>query len=505
MSDATVVHVTFPPKLIQSRQLSKEELEHANQEAAQNAQALLQEETGIARKRKSLNKKKGDDAPKGEQLQEPTQHKNPPSKMARNKKKKAKKNERKRLATVSVDEVVQDSGEAKEDIAAQEDQAVSENSGNSTPEESNSSQDDHANRNASDKEEEEQEETFANSNSSEGDIPPLAILRSMESRLIDDKKKQLTTEQQTIWDDLNNGVQVIDTHLRVFLAHSLGQGASSNVVLGFHQHRGFVAIKIITSNAKNNTIISRTIASEMRALRRGDDHHNVLRLLGHHEKGPRTFLVLELCMTCLWTFVLDPCWENHPLLEDKTGIVKQMCEGAKFLHSRGVLHRDLKPSNILINESGVIKIADFGNAKVIETCEPSLFSILSEQQEIGTRGWRAPEVISSKTQQQQQQRTPASDVFSVGLIAYFVFSEGQHPFGSTPDEQERNIVKSNNNNNNNNKPKKKQQPPLNLNLNDGVREHFVRCCLRSDPLARFQWLNLWSIPCFWGRKTVSRI
>ncbi len=495
MSNATVVHMTLPPKLVQSKNLSKEQLEQANKEAAKNARALLQEES-INRKHRYPAKKK-EDARELLQPQASVTHNTQP-RTARNKKKNAKKNERKKLATapVTVSEATMSEEDIEPEIAAhdgkeagehEEENATPEDTDNSTPEETSSSQDGNVNESADEDQQSDEEETSTSSRSCEGDVPPLAILRSMESCLID-KKKPFTIEQQATWDDLNNGAQTIDTHLKVFLAHSLGQGASSNVVLGLHQHRGFVAVKIITSNTKNTTVISRTIASEMKALRRGDEHHNVLRLLGHHEKGPRTFLVLELCSTDLWTFVKDPSlsWNLHPLCGDKIGIVKQICEGVKFLHSRGVLHRDLKPSNILISESGIIKIADFGFAKVIDSCDPS-FSVFSEQQQdIGTRGWRAPEVIRSK-KPQHEQRKPAADVFSVGLIAYFVFSGGQHPFGSTAKEQERNILK--------------MKLPITLDLTDGgVENHFVRWCLAPDPSTRLSMAQALEHPLFLGQK-----
>lgn len=44
-------------------------------------------------------------------------------------------------------------------------------------------------------------------------------------------------------------------------------------------------------------------------------------------------------------------------------ILKQVLQGLSYLHQQNISHRDIKPANILINHSGVIKVADFGLAK----------------------------------------------------------------------------------------------------------------------------------------------
>lgn len=53
---------------------------------------------------------------------------------------------------------------------------------------------------------------------------------------------------------------------------------------------------------------------------------------------------------------------------DASEIARQMCEAVAYLHSRGVCHRDLKPDNVLLTngESPVVKISDFGLAKMVD-------------------------------------------------------------------------------------------------------------------------------------------
>lgn len=62
----------------------------------------------------------------------------------------------------------------------------------------------------------------------------------------------------------------------------------------------------------------------------------------------------------------------------------QIFLGLDFLHQKGIMHRDLKTQNILINKEGVIKICDFGQAKMINLLEKK------HTPEVGTLWYRAP-------------------------------------------------------------------------------------------------------------------
>lgn len=51
-------------------------------------------------------------------------------------------------------------------------------------------------------------------------------------------------------------------------------------------------------------------------------------------------------------------------VSDAKNLMKQLLEGIEYMHSKGIMHRDLKTSNLLLDESGVLKICDFGLARV---------------------------------------------------------------------------------------------------------------------------------------------
>jgi serine/threonine protein kinase len=66
--------------------------------------------------------------------------------------------------------------------------------------------------------------------------------------------------------------------------------------------------------------------------------------------------------------------------------IKQLLEGMSFVHKKGICHRDLKPENILLTEDEIVKICDFGSAKVLDKGGQNTPYIVS-------RYYRAPELI----------------------------------------------------------------------------------------------------------------
>jgi serine/threonine-protein kinase len=90
-------------------------------------------------------------------------------------------------------------------------------------------------------------------------------------------------------------------------------------------------------------------------------------------------------------------------------IARQLCAGLAAAHDTGVLHRDLKPANVMIDGRGKARITDFGLA--VAAAE-----LNGKEAVAGTPGYMAPEQLANK------QLTQRSDIYSLGLVLYELFT-----------------------------------------------------------------------------------
>src|SRR5580700_276985 len=105
---------------------------------------------------------------------------------------------------------------------------------------------------------------------------------------------------------------------------------------------------------------------------------------------------------------------SHRLTVERTiDIISQACRGLQAAHERGLIHRDLKPSNVFVMEDDSVKIIDFGIAHMADT--------QTTRAQKGTLLYMSPEQIELKA------LSPASDVFSLGVVCYEAMT-GRNPF-----------------------------------------------------------------------------
>jgi eukaryotic-like serine/threonine-protein kinase len=133
-----------------------------------------------------------------------------------------------------------------------------------------------------------------------------------------------------------------------------------------------------------------------------------------------TFVVMEYVAGPSLANVLKQYPRGLPLPEIRHWL-KGLIEGVAYLHDHGIVHRDLKPANLFMEE-GIVKIGDYGLAKLIT---PSHGTEHSES--IGTCHYMAPEIGSGKYNK-------PIDVYSIGVILYEMLT-GRVPFdGETVNE-----------------------------------------------------------------------
>uniref|UniRef100_A0A8B9RLL7 Cyclin-dependent kinase 1 n=1 Tax=Astyanax mexicanus TaxID=7994 RepID=A0A8B9RLL7_ASTMX len=185
----------------------------------------------------------------------------------------------------------------------------------------------------------------------------------------------------------------------------IGEGTYGVVYKGRHKSTGqVVALKKIRLESEEEGVPS-TAVREISLLKELQ-HPNVVRLLDVLMQESKLYLVFEFLSMDLKKY-LDSIPSGQymdPMLVDLINLCVSSC-GILFCHCRRVLHRDLKPQNLLIDNKGVIKLADFGLARAFGV------PVRVYTHEVVTLWYRAPEVLLGAS----RYSTPV-DVWSIGTI-----------------------------------------------------------------------------------------
>ncbi|CAO2831182.1 unnamed protein product [Amaranthus hypochondriacus] len=182
----------------------------------------------------------------------------------------------------------------------------------------------------------------------------------------------------------------------------LGRGTFGHVYLGFNSEGGHMcAIKEvrIVSDDQNSRESMKQLNQEINLLSQLS-HPNIVRYYGSELAGDTLSVYLEFVSGGSIHKLLQEYGPfKEPVIQNYT---RQILAGLAYLHSRTTLHRDIKGANILVDPTGEIKLADFGMAKHITSCN----SVLSFK---GSPYWMAPEVVMP-----QNGYNLAVDIWSLG-------------------------------------------------------------------------------------------
>ena len=100
--------------------------------------------------------------------------------------------------------------------------------------------------------------------------------------------------------------------------------------------------------------------------------------------------------------------------------IEQVCSALGYAHQRRVIHRDVKPSNLMVDQDGLIRVVDFGIARIVGGSLTKMSTV------IGTPGYMSPEQLQGGAIDSR------SDIFAVGAVLYELLSYHEAFQGDTP-------------------------------------------------------------------------
>ncbi|PYP04833.1 MAG: hypothetical protein DMD25_05530 [Gemmatimonadetes bacterium] len=189
----------------------------------------------------------------------------------------------------------------------------------------------------------------------------------------------------------------------------LGMGGMGVVYRAFDRElREAVAIKTLRPEALTGDGVALERFKQEIRLARKIAHRNVVRTYDLGEVNGLYYLTMEYVEgTSLKQLVAT----RGPLPVPVTlTIGKQLCRALEVAHEQGVIHRDIKPQNLVVEPSGVLKVMDFGIARLASrTTDPGL---TKEGMSIGTPDYMSPEQLSGK------ELDARSDLYSAGVVLF---------------------------------------------------------------------------------------
>lgn len=193
-------------------------------------------------------------------------------------------------------------------------------------------------------------------------------------------------------------------------------------------------------------------------------HPNIILLLDWFESQSDFGIVTEIAQGELFELLEE---DKKFSLKQVKWIAIQMAQALNYLHKNKILHRDLKPQNILVSSNNIIKLCDFGFARVVTQSTQMLTSIK------GTPLYMAPELVEEKPYNY------SVDLWSFGIILYEL-SQGEPPFYTSKLASLITLIKNN-----------EVQYPKAM---DKELKSFLSGILVKNPKKRMKWAEILSHP-----------
>jgi len=202
---------------------------------------------------------------------------------------------------------------------------------------------------------------------------------------------------------------------RYRLVAQQGSGGMAVIYKAFDQELGrMVAIKILRPSLISDPSFLERFRNEARNVARLS-HPNIVTVHDVGQSGKTHYIVMEFVDGQDLKKVIRA--EAPFRVERALDIAIKICAGVGYAHRSGLVHADVKPQNVLVAEGDIVKVTDFGIAQALSDAS------IGEKQRIV---WGSPHYFSPE-QAQGERPTPASDVYSIGIVLFEMLT-GRLPF-----------------------------------------------------------------------------
>jgi len=206
------------------------------------------------------------------------------------------------------------------------------------------------------------------------------------------------------------------------LEKRIGRGGMGSVWLASSSGNGAkVAIKLVKRGMDTSEILRR-FRMERQVLA-SLDHPNIARLIdGGSTPEGMPYLAMEYVEG---TPIDQFCESRASAITERLKLFIEVCAAVQFAHQNLVVHRDIKTANILVTQTGVVKLLDFGIAKLLRT-DLSTLEMAQTRPELRpmTLDYASPEQVRGEA------ITTSTDVYSLGVLLYKLLT-GRMPYGVT--------------------------------------------------------------------------